>query len=81
MESFDLVREAYQKNRVDLTIQGDVHEAERYFKIARGDEDAIDAMAAITEERLVRLRELSSGEPLSLEWDLAGGLYKSTAAL
>ena len=59
LESFDLVRKAYEKNRVDLTIQGDVQEAERYFRIARGDEDAIAAMAAITEERLVRLRELS----------------------
>jgi hypothetical protein len=59
LESFDLVREAYEKNRVDLTIQGNVQEVERYFKIARGDEDAIAAMAAITEERLVRLRELS----------------------
>lgn len=59
LESFDLVREAYQKNRVDLMIQGDVHEAERYFKIARGDQEAIAAMAAITKERLARFRELS----------------------
>ncbi|CAE6868212.1 hypothetical protein R69746_08239 [Paraburkholderia aspalathi] len=60
LESFDLVREAYQRNRVDLMIQGDAHEAERHFKIARGDEDAIAAMAAITEERLLRLRGLAT---------------------
>ncbi|MBK3844158.1 hypothetical protein G3A42_40470 [Paraburkholderia aspalathi] len=41
-------------------IQGDAHEAERHFKIARGDEDAIAAMAAITEERLLRLRGLAT---------------------
>ncbi|OXC73820.1 hypothetical protein BSU04_35095 [Caballeronia sordidicola] len=60
LESFEVVREAYEKNHVELSVLGGLREAEYYFKIGANDYDGVDAFV---EERLHRLREFSESHP------------------
>lgn len=60
LESFEVVREAYEKNHVELSVLGGLREAEYYFKIGANDYNGVDAFV---EERLHRLREFSESHP------------------
>lgn len=60
MESFDVVRAAYEKDRVELSVQGDVDLAEYYFRTRPEDRPFAGMMA---EERLNKLRQWSTSHP------------------
>jgi hypothetical protein len=60
LESFEVVREVYEKNHVELSVLGGLREAEYYFKIGANDYNGVDAFV---EERLHRLREFSESHP------------------
>jgi SEC-C motif/Protein of unknown function (DUF1186) len=61
MESFDVVRAAYEKDRVELSVQGDVDLAEYYFKTRPEDRTFAGTMA---EERHNKLRQWSTSRPI-----------------
>ncbi|SEF11652.1 SEC-C motif-containing protein [Burkholderia sp. WP9] len=60
LESFAVVREAYEKNHVALSILGDLRDAEDYFMIVSKDYEDIKI---VREARLNRLRTLSEAHP------------------
>jgi hypothetical protein len=60
LESFEVVREAYEKNHVELSILGDLRDAEYYFRIGAKDYADIETFR---EARLNRLRTLSEANP------------------
>nr|WP_086383878.1 SEC-C metal-binding domain-containing protein [Caballeronia sordidicola] len=60
LESFEVVREAYEQNHVALNILGDLRDAEYYFRIGAKDYEGIDTFR---EARLNRLHMLSKSHP------------------
>jgi hypothetical protein len=60
LESFEVVREAYEENHVALGILGDLRDAEYYFRIGAKDYEGIETFI---EARLNRLRALSESHP------------------
>ncbi|MGF6604929.1 hypothetical protein P3T23_009685 [Paraburkholderia sp. GAS448] len=60
LESFDVVRAAYEKDRVELSVLGDVDRAEYHFRTRPEDRTLARIMA---EERLGNFRQWSTSRP------------------